>query len=565
MSNNPTPPDNARYANALCQFIGLADTMNVYMVAGRGTAKTSAAMAQRSMRVIDSLPRHNMSWVCPTYTSFYANVLPALVEGWNREGWVEGVHYVVNKKPPEHFKKPWRPVQSYKHTICIANGVVIYIVSMVRLESAAGNSYVHLFADECRLIIYERLCRLLPALRGMEHGTRSPYFLGSSFASDHPDEMAGDDPWILNGRKDMKPERIREILSASLMRNALLAVAPDTDSDIQAVHAMMAELDERLRRLRSDATLYLRVSSFVNAQVLGVKYFENLFRILSDEKIRVSVLSLPPSSGSVRSFYPSFRYDLHTYDDGEKDDIDVPEDLRQFHPQAQHLRYYDSNAPLEVSMDFGTNMISLIVSQSEQNGGTIRFIKNFYALRPQKIDDLVEEFLAFFSAHRKRIIYYYYDRAGNARRVGTPLSDADTFIRLVKSHPLYKDWFVKPESRDMGDIYHSQEFYLADAIFSRTIEGLPRVLIDRLNCRELVCSLRGAKVIERTDARGRKTIQKDKSSEKNFKTVDELPEKSTNLSDAFKYRICTRTNLRKIPSNIAQGFFPDALQIPLNT
>ena len=172
------PDKDERYANLLCQFLALVDPMDMYIIAGRGTAKTSAALAQRSMRVIDSLPRHNMTWACATYASFYANVLPALLEGWNREGWTEGVHYVVNKKPPAHFKRPYRPVKSYKNTICIANGVVVYIVSQVRLEAAAGNSYVHLFADECRLIEYERLARLLPAIRGLQRGTASPYFLG---------------------------------------------------------------------------------------------------------------------------------------------------------------------------------------------------------------------------------------------------------------------------------------------------------------------------------------------------------------------------------------------------
>lgn len=548
-------PDDERYANHLCQLLGLADTRDVFVIAGRGTAKTSAVLAQRSMRVINSLPRHNMAWACATYASFYANVLPALLEGWNREGWTEGVHYIVNKKPPAHFKKPYRPVKSYKNTICIANGVVIYIVSQVRLEAAAGNSYVHLFVDECRLIDHERLERLLPAIRGMERGTESPYFLGHTYASDRPNENTGDHTWLLDTRRNMDPAVIRQILSEALLRNALLSAEPETEADASILSAVIAETTVRLNNMRATASLFVSVTSFVNASVLGSRYFESLFSLLTDEDIRVSVLSQAPTSGSLRAFYPSFRMDRHTFSDGEKDDIELPADMRDFAPTADTLRYYDPDAPLEMSMDFGTNMTSLIVSQSSADGSTIRFLKNFYALRPDGIPELVDRVLSFFATHRRRFIYYYYDRAGNQHKGGSVLSDAEFFRQRVQEHLVYRGWLVLPQSEQMPTIYQFQEFYIADAIFTGRIEGLPRVLIDRIHCRELISSIRMAEVIEKTDERGRKIQHKDKKSEKNFKSVEELPEKSTNLSDAFKYRICTRKNLSMLPASKDSSFF----------
>ncbi len=549
------PDKDERYANLLCQFLALVDPMDMYIIAGRGTAKTSAALAQRSMRVIDSLPRHNMTWACATYASFYANVLPALLEGWNREGWTEGVHYVVNKKPPAHFKRPYRPVKSYKNTICIANGVVVYIVSQVRLEAAAGNSYVHLFADECRLIEYERLARLLPAIRGLQRGTASPYFLGHTYASDHPNENAGDNTWLLDTRKNMNVSVVRKILSDAMLLNTLLSVTPETDTDEKVLSALIAEARVRLNNLRSDAALFVSVTSFINAAVLGSRYFENLFSLLSDEDIRVSVLSQRPSAGSVRAFYPSFSMSRHTFSDGEKDDIELPEDLRDFTPVAESLRYYDSDAPLEMSMDFGMNMTSLLVSQTSSDGRVIRFLKNFYVLRPAGIDELVDQVLSFFAMHKNRFVYYYYDRAGNQKKKGSILSDAELFRQRMQEHPVYGGWYVMPQSEQMPTIYQYQEFYLADAVFKGSIDGLPQVMIDRVHCRELICSIRGARVIEKTDERGLKVQHKDKSSEWKFKTVDELPEKSTNLSDAFKYRICTRKNLSLLPRGKDEDFF----------
>lgn len=545
------------YANPLSQLIALVEPQHLRLIAGRGSAKTSDILAKRSMRIISALPRHNIAWACTTYNTFYANILPALLEGWEREGWREGIHYVIGRQPPEswHFydnNPPYRPVKNYKNTILARNRAVIYIASLARLESMAGGSYVHVLGDEVRQMEYDKLARLLPALRGQGRGTRSPYFLGTTFTTDYPDEFLGDDPWILDSARDMDPQVILEILSLALTRNALLIQRSHATGATPELDAAIADLDMQLETLRMDSTLFLRASSFVNAQVLGPDYFVNLSRFLSEESLRVSVLSLAPQSGAGKAFYPSFSLERHTYTDGEQDNIDLPDDYRRYRPQATTLRYYDPESPVNVSMDFGENMISLLIDQQE--GSTIRFLKNFYALRPNDITYLAEEVLYFLSAHRMKLMNFYYDRAGNTRHPIDGVSDAQRFIQLIQQDPVNSGWVVVPQCNRMRTIYQSEEFYLADAVFTGRIAGLPKVLIDRYACHELICSLRGARMITRTDALGRTEIHKDKRSEKNFRSLDELPIKSTNLSDAFKYRLCTRENLALLPGR-EQGFF----------
>lgn len=547
------------YANPLSQLIGLIEPQHLRLIAGRGSAKTSDILAKRSMRIIDALPRHNIAWSCTTYATFYSNILPALLEGWEREGWREGVHYVVGKQPPAswHFYEydpPYRAVKNYKNTIIARNRAVVYIASLARLESMAGGSYVHVVGDEVRQMVYDKLTRLLPALRGQGRGTRSPYFLGTTFTTDYPDEFLGDDPWILDSARDMDVGQILDILSLALARNTYLQLTPQDQPQRDQISAALAELNTRLENKRMDSTLFLRVSSFVNAPILGAAYFQNLTKFLTEESFRVSVLSLAPQSGAGRAFYPSFNMERHTFSDGECDEVEIPEDYRDFRPKAASLRYYDPEAPVNVTMDFGENMLSLILDQEKD--GTIRFLKNFYALRPNDIRYLAEEVLFFLSEHRMRLMNFYYDRAGNTRHPTDGVADAELFSQLIGQDTSRGGWVVIPQCKNMRTIYQSEEFYLADAIFSGRIPGLPRILIDRYNCHELVCSIRGARMITRTDAMGRTEIHKDKRSEKNFRSLDELPTKSTNLSDAFKYRLCTRHNLALLPGS-QRGFFQD--------
>jgi hypothetical protein len=48
----------------------------------------------------------------------WKNIVPTLLEGWNRKGWKEGIHYVTDKRPPSILNSH-KPVEIYKHTISL--------------------------------------------------------------------------------------------------------------------------------------------------------------------------------------------------------------------------------------------------------------------------------------------------------------------------------------------------------------------------------------------------------------------------------------------------------------
>lgn len=68
------------------------------------------------------------------------------------------------------------------------------------------------------------------------------------------------------------------------------------------------------------------------------------------------------------------------------------------------------------------------------------------------------------------------------------------------------------------------------------IPSLPKIYIDKYQCRHTISSMGVAKQIVKPNAKGVRQIFKDKSSEK--LPLSKRPLFSTNLSDAFKYLIC---------------------------
>src|SRR5690606_31256139 len=107
-------------------------------------------------------------------------------------------HYVVDKPPPAHFKKPYKSPQNYKHTLSVFNGCFVNLISMDQPSGGAGNSYQHIFGDEIKYIEFDKIKKLTPALRGYPQFAHSVYYRGSTFTSDMPNVADGEFDWILD-------------------------------------------------------------------------------------------------------------------------------------------------------------------------------------------------------------------------------------------------------------------------------------------------------------------------------------------------------------------------------
>ena len=544
-----------RYSNWVSMLIDIIKPKNLYLIGGRGTAKTQDIIAKRSIDVVYELPRGNFAFLADTYINAMTNIVPNLIQGWERQGFFEDRvslgtrtpgHFVVGIEPPADFERPYTRASEYKHTISTFNGCLFMIKSIDRPSVNAGISTVHNFGDEAKFFKEEKLKKSIPTLRGDYLLYKdSPYFMGQTYATDMPNPSDGENDWILRMKENMDINQILAIFYKSLQVNEIeyeLYQAKENNATEREINNIIIRLDReklRLHKVRKDSTLFMIVSSLVNIDILTFEYLVTNLNSLQYEEFKTSILSLKPGLQIGNRFYAELK-DKHLYEDGYNydyyDQFGLTDNITQ---TSEGLKYINTNAPLEAGYDAG-NMMSLVIGQEQDNGKVLRLLKDMYTLSPEWIPELGQQFVKFFANHKYKQLLLYYDRAANNYK------DAKQDFASQVKHSIEFDragvptgWNVVLMSRGQGDISPAEEYDLANQMMGEKNAELPKLLIDKWECPHLTSSLKMAPLGK--SSRGQ--IIKVKTSEK-LKDIKRLPLESTNMSDAFKYFICRKNYMR---------------------
>lgn len=543
-----------RFGSWVKMSIDLISPKNLIFIGGRGTSKTSDIHAERSIEVCYDMPGSYQVFVADTYVNALKNVVPTLLEGWERKGWREGTHYVTDERPPAHFKLPYKPVSQYKHTISVFNGCFYNLVSMDQPSGAAGNSYQHLFGDEIRYIDPNKLKKLTPALRGefVRFG-HSVYYRGRTFTTDMPNVSEGDYDWCLDWEKNMDVEQIKLALQVALVLNEIKKELYNAirDNDKKKTGALQRNLQRwtaRWVRARKDSTFFYVVSSYVNVDVLTSGFFTDSLKALGIEEFKASILSLKAELKKGERFYINLGKH-HFYDDGVfsdfYNDYAIGEEIEE---TSLALKYINLDKELDAGVDFG-NMCSMVLGQ--ELGRYYYCLKNLYTLAPDNLKELAKQFIDFNKHHKNKVLNLYYDRSGN--QYAQMKKDWATELQnhIEKYDGVATGWKVVLKSKNQRTIYHDEEFNYAKKLMGEYYDGIPKLKIDRYQCRELKSSLELSKTKMKKNTRtGSIEVLKDKSSEK--LELKKLPMQSTNFSDAFKY-LMWRPEWVKVASNKKGG------------
>jgi len=533
---NINDPDvETRFANWIKMTIDLVAPKNMFAVLGRGTGKTSDIIAERSMDIIYDMPRSYQVFAADTYVNAHKNIVPSLLEGWVRKGWREGRDFVLEKPPPISWAKPYKPVEYFKHTISIRNGVFFNLVSMDQPTGAAGNSYQHIYVDEAKNVIFNKLKKLMPALRGYIDFAHSVYYRGFTATTDMPNVAEGEHDWILDREKDMDIEQIKLALHAALIMNNIKeqlynAIKDRNKTKVKHLKKQLERWTARWVRARKDSTFFYVVSSFVNIDVLTSGYFTDSLKALGIEEFKTAIISLRANIKKGEKFYVNLGAH-HFYDDGILsnfyDNIPIGDAIEE---SSLALKYVQHNKEIDCGVDFG-DMCSMVTGQ--EAGKYVYLLKNFYTLAPSSSKELANQFTSFYRHHKTKVLNMYYDRSGNQyskirRDWATELKD---FIEFKNGSST--GWTVNLMNRNQATIMQEEEYSLMKTMLGEYSQDLPKIKIDKYGCRELKSSMELAKLKIKTRANGSKTLHKDKSSEK--LPLLKLPMFSTNMSDAGKY------------------------------
>ena len=516
-------PNKEIYFNSpqrLTQLIGANTTV---IVAGRRTGKTDSIAAPFVLRNMQRMLGSTGGIVVPTFKHGLTNTLPGLFAAWKRWGYIQGVHYVVGRKPPKSFARAIIEPSDYEHVISFYNGSVAVIISQDRPGSSNSLTLSWLLIDEAKFIDYERLKdETLPANGGIKS-----YFGKHSFnhsimiLSDMPQTQKGS--WFLHYKEKMDEELI-ETIKATIYeiwktKERVRRLKGEGKAVPKYLKNYLRTLDTNLNKMRSVAVYYKEYSSIENLQLLGENYIKQMKRDLTPKTFQTSILC--QRIGIAKDgFYSSMR-EGHKYNASNFEYLDSLG--YDFSPDAMDSRT-DSDvntlAPICIGMDYNANINWIVAGQPE--GRRLNIIKSFYVKFERKIPALIEEFCNYYAHHQNKTVVYYYDTTA----LGANYAVNEQDFHWVVCHEFEKrGWQV--EDVYLGNPMRHDEKYL---LINQGFAGKQRLMpfFNRQNNDDLILAIQTAGVV-----RGRNGFRKDKGGEKLDETEENLLEHRTDGTDAF--------------------------------
>jgi len=543
-----------RYMNWLDMMINIMKPKNLYIYVARGGGKTQSILAHRTQDVCKEMPGGVFSFVADTFINALTNIIPNIIIGWKRNGWLEHDtlpgHFILDKKPPVEFKKNDLRLTDYNRTISTYNGCLFLLKSLDRPSMNAGISVLHRFGDETKYFREQKIKKTAPTLRGdrNEFGN-SPYFMGTTFTSDLPNLSDGEFDWMTQMEFNADKKLNYNLFQFGLMVNEIeyeLYEAIKNEippREIQLIKDKLERWKYKFNLLRRRSTFYYIASALVNIDILTFDYLINNYQSLSYEEFKTAILSCKPSLERGQRFYTNLNND-HFYQDSYNYDRADSMGIKEFVHTSFDLRYIVKEKPIDAGYD-GGNMMSLVFGQEQ--GSVYRVFKCLHTLSPEWIRELADKFIDFFAQHKTKVLNLYYDRAANNYRK----AKKDWASELKASIEFNVEgrktgWQVNLMSIGQGDISMAVEYNFMTVLMSGKEKRLPILKICSYECKELKSSLELAEAKTVMKA-GKKVLIKVKTSEK--KKLSDLPMHSTNMSDAFKYLMCRRNYLQVISNS----------------
>lgn len=524
--------DNKVYFNRpqrLTQLIGANTTV---IVAGRRTGKTDSIAAPFVLRNMQRMPGSTGGIVVPTFKHGLTNTLPGLLAAWKRWGFINGIHYVVGRKPPKSFAKPITEPHDYEHVISFYNGSIAIIISQDRPGSSNSLTLSWLLVDEAKFIDYDKLKdETLPANGGIKsHFGHHSFNHSIMILSDMPQTKRGS--WFLHYREKMDVDLIAAIEATVYeiwrikSRIRALRISQSPVPDYLKNH--LRRLDRSLNQMRSVAVYYKEYSSIENLQLLGENYIKQMKRDLTPLTFQTSILC--QRIGIAKDGFYSSMKERHKYNASDFGALDTvwqqfaaaPDSLDSRPSTLDCTMDADVNplAPLCIGMDYNANINWLVVGQT--SGKRLNIVKSFYVKFERKLPELVADFCAYYATHQNKTVVFYYDSTA----LGGNYAVNDQDFRWVIIHEFERHgWRV--EDVYLGNPMRHDEKYL---LINQGFAGKQRLMpfFNRQNNDDLILAIQAAGV-----SRGRLGFRKDKAGEKLAETEEDRLEHRTDGTDAF--------------------------------
>lgn len=488
-------------------------------VCGRRFGKSFGIVSLRIKRNVEFMPGSTGCFVAGSYKQAHQRTLPAALSGLAEFGWVEGIHYVVGKRPPQKlgYAKPIIPLQNFDDVVSFYNGAQMVIVSQDVKMSSNSMTFDWIIGDEAKGLNYDKLKdETFPANGGTRrYFSDCPWHHSILFVSDMPVLKSG--RWLLGFREKATPEIIDCIKGLLYQRWEV-----NKWKDGKEKKDELGRIDSLLSQLRRKAVLYREWSTFENVDVVGLDYIKQMKRDLPPLVFQTSILS--KRIERLRDgFYPNFREQIHTYIDNNNTPLQ-DEGLGKLSGTDYGCLLdgdVDLKAPISIAFDFNANINWLVAGQ--RDGLRLRVIKSFFVKYERKLRELIDDFCHYYRAHITKDVIFYYD----ATALGSNYAVSDQDFKAVIVEQFNKHGWHVEEIFIGKPLKHNEKYTLIDQGFTGA-KGLVPVF-NKENNEALLIAIALAEVSV-TPGIG---WHKHKGGEKLMETEDDLLEHRTDGTDAF--------------------------------
>ena len=537
--------DKSVYFNTPQRLTQLIGANTSVIVAGRRTGKTDSIASPFVLRNMQRMPGSTGGIVVPTFKHGLTNTLPGLFAAWKRWGFINGIHYVVGRRPPKSFAKPIIEPSDYEHVISFYNGSCAIIISQDRPGSSNSLTLSWILVDEAKFIDYERLKdETLPANGGIKsHFGHHSCNHSMMILSDMPQTQKGS--WFLHYEDKMDKELIATIEGTVYeiwrTKERIRALNAKGVAVPPYLKSYLRRLDTNLNKMRSVAVYYKEYSSIENLQLLGENYIKQMKRDLTPKTFQTSILC--QRIGIAKDGFYSSMKESHKYN---ASDFAYLDSLGyDFNPSLLDCRAdadVNPHAPICIGMDYNANINWIVAGQP--NGRRLNIIKSFYVKFERKIPALIEEFCRYYANHQNKTVVYYYDTTA----LGANYAVNEQDFHWVVCHEFERHgWQV--EDVYLGNPMRHDEKYL---LINQGFAGKQRLMpfFNRQNNDDLILAVQSAGV-----TRGRNGFRKDKGGEKLAETEEDLLQHRTDGTDAFDtlYIGCEKFPHREIMPYTSSG------------
>jgi len=405
--------------------------------------------------------------------------LPSTKEGLAELGIIENGDYVVGKNGAKYgFKAPIQTPNKWDNIVHFSNGCIFQLVALDSPNAGRGLNCYAIIGDEAALFDKTRLdLNVRVTNRAKKERFKKASLLGAEvYASSTPVTKKGQ--WFVDMEKVCK--------------------LPANRKD----HA------------------FIKASVLVNQHNLQPGYLKRMKdTFVTTMLYEAEMLNSRPKE-ILNGFYPQLKPEKHYYTNYDNDYLEgITNNYTDKSFNSKQDKDIDKGRPLILSIDWGV-FLSGVISQQLPN--RYRVLKSIWAKQPNDEEDLINDFVAYYTPLPNKIVHLYYGHDGNAKvKKGTNETYGDALVKLLQA----KGWTVYDKSKGKPVAPHNDKYLLINMMLKASSSRYPSIEINEQNNPDLIIGLERAEATE--DKNGVRKVKKDE------RNASMKQEHTIHLPDAF--------------------------------